>query len=524
MVNTNNFTEILNEVKEKFPQIYCQHSSCKILYCIIEDREKREHINFFSIVLFSDKTIKVTEEINKHQFLDETLESRIKLNEIFNILFLEQQTTIKDFEDMISNYNGNTIKLPKDEDKLRIKIEKFGNPNKFYECDVREQNKTIFSKDDWCSFIQINTTDGFDYIKEILSSEEIIYKCIKLIRARFGLNLINFLDFIGGLIIIIPDKRIMVDWRGTPDGENFIIRIDNKTDKEFINRLKITVYNEENKTFIEKGIKGRGEVKKRNVFRGLSPGLRCKVEIFDEETKELIFKDIATLIKEIKINNMGIITTEKEIILLNKEGKEIERVNIPMISPANEVIKPDWMDSKEILRVIDLENELYNKKILSIDRGDDKSKIFLRDIIKNAMGYIKILDPYFRSNDFYIFATMTGSKSAKVRIITELRNAPYEEKKRYEEKREELLKLIIELREKLKLNIECKIKHGQRGFSFHDRFIFTDKKGWIIGKSFNVISKTSDFGIIYKIDDKTSNIIEMYFDDLWKSLPEIENG
>jgi len=170
-----------------------------------------------------------------------------------------------------------------------------------------------------------------------------------------------------------------------------------------------------------------------------------------------------------------------------------------------------------ILKGISNKPLIYNKDIPQKPPKEEVKELILppgspytgfrkmEDLLKEAKGYIKIIDPYVDEETLDLLLDVP--KEISILILTEFIGG--------EDKEKRFIKLCQKFKaERPKFNIR---KCGPR--LIHDRFILTHGKGWSIGTSIKDIGKK--LSMIAELSDNARGRIETLFDELWNKSKDI---
>ncbi len=140
------------------------------------------------------------------------------------------------------------------------------------------------------------------------------------------------------------------------------------------------------------------------------------------------------------------------------------------------------------------------------------AKEIVRKMIGTGRNVCYICDPYFKADDFVEYVYYIQNLSLDVKIL--VCKSPNENAAAYQARLDALAKITNEYNTKMGRTIaECRSLTGN---SYHDRIVYADKTGWLIGSSF------SEFGhrmtTITKIPSSHSQMILSRIEDWWRDV------
>ena len=123
-----------------------------------------------------------------------------------------------------------------------------------------------------------------------------------------------------------------------------------------------------------------------------------------------------------------------------------------------------------------------------------EAECYLRKLIENARESIFIVDPYWATNELFIYAMRITRRNVKVEVLTSsLALKEYSKLEVYKEKGleapllgKELFLQIKEYKNKTGADLSVFVMTGNRP-AIHDRFLIVDGNAWFCGGSFNEI-------------------------------------
>lgn len=246
------------------------------------------------------------------------------------------------------------------------------------------------------------------------------------------------------------------------------------------------------------------------------------IEVLDMDGNTLMVEENITFIQRI-VFEMGVQKMQVNLKKIGKRPKDNYEVNIPKYERGTKSVVgekqsegyPDYFmiaDSisrqiadQEALNFIFFDGEVNNK-----EKNVSQAKDVIRKMISFGRNVCYICDPYFKADDFVEYVYYIQNLSLDVRIL--VCKSPQDNATEYQNRLNALAKVANEYNTKMGREIvECRSLIGN---SFHDRLVYSDKTGWLIGSSF------SEFGhrmtTISKIPKSHSQVILNKIESWWK--------
>ena len=248
------------------------------------------------------------------------------------------------------------------------------------------------------------------------------------------------------------------------------------------------------------------------------------IEVRDVDGKMVMMEENVTFIKGI-VFEMGVQKLELKLKKQGKKPKDNYEVSIPKYERASKSIIGDKYDDscadyfmiansfsrqkadQETLNFVFFDGEPNNK-----EENVKLAKEIVRKMIGTGRNVCYICDPYFKADDFVEYVYYIQNLSLDVKIL--VCKSPNENAAAYQARLDALAKITNEYNTKMGRTIaECRSLTGN---SYHDRIVYADKTGWLIGSSF------SEFGhrmtTITKIPSSHSQMILSRIEDWWRDV------
>lgn len=246
------------------------------------------------------------------------------------------------------------------------------------------------------------------------------------------------------------------------------------------------------------------------------------IEIQDMDGRVVMYDENVTFVKRIAFD-VGVQKLELRLKKQGKKAKDNYEVSIPKYENAgNSVIGEkqgecynDYFTIADSISRQNADKEALNFVFFDVDDTNVQSvvsqaKEVVRKMIETGHNVCYICDPYFNADDFIEYIYYIKNLSLDIKII--VCKSPKDSAKAYNDRLQALKDIANDYNSKLGRNIvECK---GLTGTSFHDRFVYADLTGWLMGSSF------SEFGhrttTISKIPASYSKMILNRIKNWWK--------
>lgn len=237
------------------------------------------------------------------------------------------------------------------------------------------------------------------------------------------------------------------------------------------------------------------------------------IEIQDKDGNVIMFDENIQFIKQI-VFEIGIHKMELRLKKQGKKPKDNYEVSIPKYENADKSVIGEKQDEayNEYFTIADsISRQQADRDALNFVffDADDKNvqaivsqaKETVRKMIETGRDVCYICDPYFNANDFVEYVCYIKNLNLDIRII--VCKSPQDNADAYNKRLKALKDITNDYNAKMgRTIVECK---GLSGLGFHDRFVYADKTGWLMGSSF------SEFGhrttTISKIPASHSNLI-----------------
>lgn len=246
------------------------------------------------------------------------------------------------------------------------------------------------------------------------------------------------------------------------------------------------------------------------------------IEVQDRDGRMIMMEDNVTFIQGI-VFEMGVQKLELKLKKQGKKAKDNYEVSIPKYERATKDFIGDKQDAscadyfmiansisrqkadQEALNFVFFDGEQN-----STEENVQRAKEVVRKMIDTGRNVCYICDPYFKADDFVEYVYYIQNLNLDVKIL--VCKSPNENATAYQGRLDGLAKIIKEYNTKMGRSIvECR---GLIKNSYHDRILYADKTGWLIGSSF------SEFGhrmtTITKIPRSHSQVILNRIEDWWR--------
>jgi len=217
------------------------------------------------------------------------------------------------------------------------------------------------------------------------------------------------------------------------------------------------------------------------------------IEVQNDDGKNIMLEENVTFLQGIMLD-MGIQTMELKLKKQGKKAKDNYEVSIPKFTNASKSFVGDRQTStnpeyftiadslsrqkadQEALNFVFFDGELSNK-----EKNVRQAKETVRRMISMGKNVSYICDPYFNADDFVEYVYYIQNLSLDVKVI--VCKSPQENAVVYKKRLKSLAEKTKEYNEKMgRIVVECR---SLKGFSFHDRFLYADETGWLLGSSFS---------------------------------------
>lgn len=487
-----------------------QHKSCYILTCLLHIKETKKNINLFSLCILNETQL----EREKEEILEKFNISEKK----YSIIFFRQNMYLENFKKFILSYNGDCFINPLDNQKLEIHNSSFINLSLLDTKAINDNYDGLIPKTtyNYLSFEYFVTNKS--KFKNVDDEKVNLKKFIDNLKTAFEIDLEYFKDRLGNFIVLIPEVRLRADFMGGHSTGKFLVRISylsNIKEEDYVVILK----SEMNNVLIDHRI--IQQLEEKIVVDNFNKDGVITVEIWNIKENKLAYRTSGVLLKSI-ILDTGIIVGRRKVKVMNKKTKELIKEDIIQL------VSKDYIHSKYIKKDINsiiLSREIENRKkelLISnklihykCNEQEKARKDILEIINKNCDDFLLIWDPFFSEDDLVTYIVYIENVKLNIQIISDFTNDFL--KKNYKDENEFRNKVqnsINELKEVGVRNIEFRYRSGNIGYPFHDRFIITNRKCWMLGSSFNSIGKSHS--VIIEVEYQ--EIVKNEFDELWKAI------
>ncbi|WP_378955750.1 VPA1262 family N-terminal domain-containing protein [Pelosinus sp. sgz500959] len=343
-------------------------------------------------------------------------------------------------------------------------------------------------------------------------SENDQIKISEFIKETLGIDLLNFSEFFGAVILSCPNPYIRkFEERLSRDRQKIVYEIYERQGQSLIDgEIEISEERPSGKGFVIR------ELIKKNKGIINIPYEPCefRTRMFSKQ-KELIEDMSGHFIKSINLS-MGIIGGKREIHEINqKDGMEmIHKVDVitdevhSIVGDSLDIKTPTiLLTEKEKHRVMDalkMQREFIYFPGKTNDSVENARQI-LREIISKASERCMIVDPYLSGPDVIKFSLFVSNSKFEIRLIS---SAAFLSKKYNEDGDEEIdndpsneqLEVQVEpvtyggmlnstieqlMKQDKTLRLKCRVLKGRKKSPVHDRFLIVDNEVYILGSSLN---------------------------------------
>lgn len=502
--NNNNYIEKIESIFNL--STFKLHKSCFILTCILHDKITKDNTNLFSLCIL-DKNDIITE---KSESLDDLA---ISLNNK-SIFVYKEIMKIETFKNFIKSYDGDGFTNQINNSVLRI-------PNSSFVAASLLDNIAIEKSLDKLIPHSNNNYLLFEYFvidKQYVQNDDIkLDKLYSSMLEVFNIDLEYFNDRLGNLLVLIPELRVKSKFYGKHFAPDKLF-IENYISKD-INRKNIylLIKSEMNNEILDSKI--IYPVKDKIVLDEFNKDGTIHLEIWDKSENRIIYRDSGILLKSIRLD-IGLISGRRKVIAYDIKRHKKTESDVELITKEYIADKYDKTDISTIKNRRDFENkksELIKSKELIHYIGNQHDEA-IKDIIEifnsKCENFIYIWDPFFNHIDLNTYLPYIRNQDIIIKIISDFTSKLKNDYKDESEFKNKVIVTINELKRAKINNLEFRYIVGNIGYSFHDRFIITEKNCWMLGSSFNSIGKSHS--LIVKINNP--EIIKNEFDKLWNKL------
>jgi len=246
------------------------------------------------------------------------------------------------------------------------------------------------------------------------------------------------------------------------------------------------------------------------------------IEVQEMDGKMIMMEENVSFIQGFVLD-MGVQKLELKLTKQGKKPKDNYEASIPKYERASKSFIGDKQDEsysdyfmiadsisrqkadQKALNFVFFDGETNNK-----EENVKRAKEIVRQMIATGRNVCYICDPYFKADDFVEYVYYIQNLSLDVKIL--VCKSPNENATAYQSRLDALAKITEEYNSKMgRTIVECRSLINN---SYHDRILYADKTGWLIGSSF------SEFGhrmtTITKIPRSHSKVILDRIEDWWK--------
>ena len=248
---------------------------------------------------------------------------------------------------------------------------------------------------------------------------------------------------------------------------------------------------------------------------------RLSIEILNKEGKTIMLEKNVSFLKGI-VFEMGVQKLELKLRKQGKKQKDNYEVSIPKYEKESKSYVGERSDDNysDYFMIADsLSRQKADEKALNFiffDGDPNKTeenvryaKEAVRKMISRGRNVCYICDPYFNADDFVEYVYYIRNLDLDIRIV--VCKSPNDNAVEYQKRLDALAKTTNEYNILMGRNI-VEVR-SLKSISFHDRFVYADKTGWLLGSSF------SEFGhrmtTISKIPKSHSQIILDRIEGWW---------
>lgn len=336
-----------------------------------------------------------------------------------------------------------------------------------------------------------------------------------MIKSEIRVDLGKFPDRFGNFLVLAPEIRIRAVFYGHPDHASRLFIEFDLRDIDVSDLYLILESRQEPEVLSSY----YGPISKSKMFiDNFDRSGEICLEVYSLRENRLVFRKTGRLINQIHVNmSMGVGTRnvvtktvqgEDKTETLNLISKEmhpaLEKILTPQQSIDSRVIE------KRKLALIE-KGALVHFPAGSRQKALDTIRRLLRDQIS---GQVCIWDPYFGEEDLQTYLPFVVDVNMNIRIITDLTGDRKAVEGTFEDFAKRCQKAIQDLRNAGVRNIQMRCRFENNGQPFHDRFILTTNRCWMLGSSLNSIGKSHSL----MVEIEYPEIIQAEFDALWQDL------
>lgn len=473
------------------------YNCCEIIEIFGFNKTKNNCYNIYAIVVFENSNIQIDEE----EYLTEKL---IKIDKDNSVGIKKMRVKISEIIPFFTNLKNNIYTLKNKE--LNI-----GNMAYFEKIFIEKTESSSHP----INYIIKNNFDNGSYIFEFFDSSKNNVKYLledsrklnrlseeisKIIPIKIG----PVSDRLGNVVFQFPITSLNVELKNKKEVE-LIFHGEDKV-LEGLQIIAKSVYDniifDSTQTNLLKGEKSK------ILDINIKDTYELELEIFKGNL--LLYKNNIYYMKKILFDiNIG--NSQKRFFKINESEYSLD---INITSPGNSSLNERKEECFNYMNERKFENELNelkkNKSFLQYKTKENEKALNDIRILINIYGKngVYLWDPYANAVDIKNTLYFNKISNAKMRVITNLDRQKANETK---------IELEKDEKEYLLMELEVRNKTGNKGYSFHDRFLIfplEKPKVWSLGISINQVGKSHH--ILQEVS-QPQHIVNS-FNELWESL------
>lgn len=495
------------------------HNSVHFVNCVLHIKESGRNLNYFSMGIFNETIVDIKDEdiIPRKEFRNDA-------GSHYSIFIFEQTLSLESAQKYLLSYDGHRLFNPASSKAVLELVEhEFYKPSLIGEDEVSEHlNALVPAMNRSCIICEFFATEKGKTTLQMVGSESIeTNKFFLNLQNAYGIDLGIYSDRHGNFMIVLPETRLHSRFYSSQEHPNKLFIETKAFGNIDINKLIMNVRSEGNA-----GIFDYKEVRPAQnnvIIDGFSTDGNITVEIFDTTENEIIYRTTGNLIQSIN-TSIGLMTGVRKVVTQDKNGKVIKTEDVDLVAQDASVSTI----GKKTVRSLIYERELFQrkKKLLlekrlfqyRLNEHENAKKDILGIINESAKEYLYFWDPYFSEKEMMEYLPFINNTSLDIRIITDFTTDHLG--KQYVSERffsEGVAKCIEDMKKAGIPRIELRYRL-KKGIQFHDRFLITKDRCWMLGSSFNSIGNAHS--VIVEIG--YPDIIYGEFVKMWDSLEERE--
>lgn len=490
------------------------YKSCEITTIFLFDRETKTAMNFYTIGVFEELEIGITETT------EHLTEKPIDINKRYSLGIIRYRRTIEDINKKIN------LLLEENKWTYKKKHLEIGDlkalPKQFIPSSLTESvpvNSVLKNNFNNGSYVLEFFDEEKQLLNEVLESDKHLAQVCKEIGKVLPIDLLFISDRIGNIVFQFPSNLLAVDVSSLNSWEGLETKILwHPLTKEFDDIII------QAKGDFDNSIMGIDQVDfSKDITQVLntgSSGYMNDIIIYNKRQRLILSYLSLSFMKDLQISGfVSIEHQEKRTIKLLDDEEEI-----PIVYKANQK-KPKKIDCDYWISNRIYENTKRNlgKNLIFVQygKGINEREEALRDLrsLINRYGEdgIYLWDPYLSPED--ILTTLYYCKIASVPMRAISSNATQNREETYDSWVKRQKEYFEKSSNHLGINLELRSQHNHHGWKFHDRFIIfpSDEgkpKAWSLGTSVNSLGKTHH--ILQEVSN--AQMILDAFMELWEEL------